>query len=390
MTDIGTILYGRLSFSRLEELAVVAHIGRMTTSFASALCSETLHRLSCSRNASIYFIESLQVDECGFWSTGMRQGRNCSLDAFNGPNRENIICETTTSPDPPLSNELEGLKSVILRLDSNINNIMNSIQENLASGSGSSDGDDDDVDSLTLISPLIDTLKLCITSLLGKENTIGSLKGVEGQLRLKSPTTGFCLLLEALFAVCNEKESSKRDAKFWAAIASLSEYFYSTKSVDFFGEKAVESSIDAVGRMSNSNVLRLSCDVLCIFSNTIHGLCDMKVNLIKSCESTSTQLLLQQIRKINYSSPVVIPNSSTKQGNYNLGFWIKIPSNYSQSSESRPAEKGSEENGRFSGIKTHILSRVPEAGEVDMTSLFKVSYCCFFQDYVYGQLIMCI
>jgi hypothetical protein len=359
VSDIGTVLFGDLSVSRLEEMAVVAHICDRNACFAAQLCSESLNLLSCSDSACFYFIDGMQIEGAG---SGMSKTKSEKEPQYGDSKHlylGGIAPRSKSQYFKEVDSNIGDINRTMLVFDENIESLIKAVKKNY---------DDDaslrDASPLLLMIPsLIDALSLGISTSLRRQNIPFN---SQHNMRLKSPASGFGIFMDIIFTICGSPTSPSRDSKFWAAMTAFGQFMAVTKSMEFVGS----DESDDLSHQSNLEILEMSSDVLYVLSRIIHGLCDMKVKLLRTCKSTQTTVLLSQIRSIDFTSPVVIPNSSTEQGNYNLGFWIKIPVGYCDSRRKTGNGTGNGETNEC--IKTHILSRVPEAGEVDMNSLFKV------------------
>lgn len=375
-SDLGTLLYGNLSVSRWEEIAVVTRVRRRSECFAADLCLEALNLLSCSPDAMLYFIDGLQADgTTGEALTSKHIVSNtsmgdmdemCVLSCHRGRGTSKLSGYKNIGPSSHID-----IKSALLDLDSAVESLIRSVDlssfvdlQRRTEAFGCREET-----SLTIIPSLLDTLRFCMNCVYTRQQE-GDIPDLN--IRLQSPMMGFRVLMDALFAVCRDEECTSRSTKFWKVLSSLNHLLNSARCIDLLGDKS-----DKPHTMSNMDMLQLCNNLMCVLSSVVHGMCDIKVNLLRSCNETNTKMLLPQIRRINYASPVVISNSSTDTGNYNLGFWIRIPSSFCESLRSDHSRWCRSNDSTLAPkkphcVKTHILSRVPEAGEVDMTSLFKV------------------
>lgn len=355
VSDVGTILFGDLSVSRLEEISVVAHICDRNTCFAAELCSEALTLLSCSESASLYFVDGLQIE-----------GLGPTMSKIKNEKDHQSISPTLVKSGDRKGEIFTGLEvnegsitQAIVALDDTVDTLVKSVKRSYCR-----DSSNEASESLLMIPSLIEALNLGIcTSLRRHSLRIGSSQ----KLQLKSPASGFAAFMDIIFSICGSPTSLERDTKFWGALAAFGQFMVASKSLGF----VCLCEGDDSKHQSDLEMLELSSDVLYVLSRVIHGLCDMKMKLLRNCKSTKTNIILPQIRPVDFSSPVVLPNSSTEQGNYNLGFWIKIPTGHCDA-QHQNAKANAETLQSQGCVKTHILSRVPEAGEVDMNSLFKV------------------
>ena len=76
------------------------------------------------------------------------------------------------------------------------------------------------------------------------------------------------------------------------------------------------------------------------------------------CKNVGVKYLSSAIKPIELSSPSIVSNVFSPQGCFSIGFWIYIPSKYIAAAKPN-AEKR----------KIHILSRIPETGDVNLVSL---------------------
>ena len=219
---------------------------------------------------------------------------------------------------------------------------------------------------LSLISQLLDTLKLSTLSILAAQRNEFLLTNP-----LQTPVSCLHFFVGMLKEIYCVTDQEKKDQYFWMILNSLTEFFQVLKPFDHICDHT-NNSIEILKNCEN---------LLGYICTSLDGLVKMKMERIKTLERTETKYLFSQIRNINYSSPIVIPNASTNSGHYTIGFWMKIPKDYYQQFSNSEQIEETNKNIIISGekdippdaIKTHILSRVPEAGEIDMTSLFRVS-----------------
>jgi len=75
------------------------------------------------------------------------------------------------------------------------------------------------------------------------------------------------------------------------------------------------------------------------------------------------QLLLGYPRALLRTSPEMVADVFTPEGNFTLGFWLYVPAD----------EQVDTQGHRLAGKRVHLLSRVPETGECNLVDLFRVS-----------------
>lgn len=212
-------------------------------------------------------------------------------------------------------------------------------------------------DLSVLSSQLVDSLKLSSLPLIAMHKS---------NVLFQSPTSAIFLFVNLFRTLLKYKDSQRRNRMFWVSLKSFSDFLSSMQPLQFC----------AIFEPTFLNHLHFLLDCLAV---TIQGLGRMKVCRIREFDSSESKFLFSQIRSVNFSSPIVIPNASTSTGDYSIGIWLKIPQTYYQQickfevtidgSSSNPS---CTHNFPPNSIKTHILSRVPEAGDIDMTSLFQV------------------
>ena len=78
------------------------------------------------------------------------------------------------------------------------------------------------------------------------------------------------------------------------------------------------------------------------------------------CKNVGVKYLSSAIKPIELSSPSILSNVFSPQGCFSIGFWLYIPSNYVALSKPNADKK-----------KIHILSRIPETGDVNLVSLLR-------------------
>lgn len=345
--DIGTLLLSDISISQLQEIALVRYLSTQCIAFAVSLTKEILRRIQSSTTAISYFVRGLLLPHI----SGFFPSPSLLLQY------QEMKIETVKSSS---SKFVKDQLAPLLGLDQLIISLLDPTKF------------DQESTHPNIISQLIDTLKLSIIPFLS------FLRSSSSPLPpLQSPLHSISLCVHLLNKSLKMKDSRHRNESFWMALSSINELFQAIKPLDL----TVDSS-------SDSAVVSHLHTLLEYLSRILIGIGKMKVDQIQKFEKSETKFLFSQIRSINFSSPMVIPNASTNTGDYTIGIWIKIPVSYyhqiSQYEHTSNVETESSVTGNLSrehslnipsnALKIHLLSRVPEAGEIDMTSLFLVNF----------------
>jgi hypothetical protein len=375
--DIGTLLLSHLSISQLQDVALVKYLSTQCVIFAISLTKEILQHLESSPTAISYFVRGLLLPHItGFFSSPS------SLLRYQEMKRQTI--ESSLSPSSSSSSDF---MSPLLGLDQLIMSLLTSTK--LVQSSPE------------LISQFIDALKLSIIPFLSLLKSSSSFPSSSSSLSLslpplQSPLHSLNLCVNLLNNILNIENFTQRNELFWmTAFTSIHEFFHTIKPLDL----TVTTTSTSTSTTTNAIVVSHLLTLMEYLSRTLHGIGQMKISQIQNFIKTETKFLFSQIRSLNFSSPLVIPNASTQTGDYTIGIWIKIPVFYYQqiiqyeenpgNVDNREKTKGKGETSRSAvtstpceeqikgenmfpsnALKTHLLSRVPEAGEIDMTSLF--------------------
>ena len=425
IADIAVFLLGNMSVSSLENICLVSHICYRSAIYGVQLCTETFSLLRDSDAALCYFSAGLELPQLKAKPIGSLYLNYSTADKnqpFLSPEwqkeqKEQQHTNATLYKLPHLKKQSQ----VICSLDNCITEIFASISkkifiDNANSTAGKANSkvtlasmtniDSLDLQPVMLFPKLIDTLQFGIRSAI-EDSTFRF-----NYLSLASPLFGLSTLMNLLQSVCSDDKAQKKDEYFWKLTNLLRQYLFAAHNLqmtinDLSDLPAVASSLPPLS--DNASLVNTergldtlkNCDHLMkIVENITSGLGDMRLAITKQCVATETKVYLPQIRVLDYSSPVIIPNTSTDFGNYSIGFWIKIPQGYNQppseqqktapvapggghsSSSSSPEEtspvsppplspRSNLQANSTQKRSTHILSRVPEAGEVDMFNLFK-------------------
>jgi hypothetical protein len=348
--DLGTLLLGTLSVNQLQEISLIKYLCSSCLTYAVTLTKNILQQIEFSDQSISYFVRGLllpHVSVSGLFSS------TTSLVRF-----QEVEISQSFQNSIDWKQQQGPFVSLVL-LDQQISSLLKSPNLSIKVAL-----------STTLISQLIDTLKLSTLPLL-------SLKKLDVFPPLQSPLHSLSLYVALFQQILEESDSLTRDRSFWSILTSISDFFHSMQPLEL-----------ATMKWTNALVVNNLQILLTYLSKTLRGLGQMKLEIIQQYEAAETKFLFSQIRSLNFSSPIVIPNASTNSGDYTVGIWLKIPvAYYQQLSQFEPCDTNPGTNPSLtttttttilsgenaiprSAMKTHILSRVPEAGETDMTSLF--------------------
>jgi hypothetical protein len=343
------MVLGNLSVNQLQEITLVRYLCSNCLAYAVTLTTKIIEQIEFSECSISYFARGLLLPHV----SGLFSLTN-SLVKFQE-------VEISKSFGNSAKWEQEGAAFLpLVLLDQQIISLLNSFDPAIKSALPT-----------TLISQLIETLKLSTLPML-------SLHKSNAFPPLQSPIHCLSLFVHLFQQLLQQADPLSREKSFWAILTSISDFFKSIKPLEL-----------ATGKWTNAPVLNNLQILLTHLSVTLRGLGKMKLLVVHQYEATETKFLFSQIRSLNFSSPIVIPNASTSSGDYTIGLWLKIPASYHQQlSQFEQVENpildpnsplasvptatvlSGENIIPPSAMKTHILSRVPEAGETDMTSLF--------------------
>lgn len=84
------------------------------------------------------------------------------------------------------------------------------------------------------------------------------------------------------------------------------------------------------------------------------------------CQAVGAQFLFPSIKPIEHTSPTILANVFTPQGNYTLGFWLYIPPRSVLFSAAVATDSKAHQT---SAVRIHLLSRMYECGDVNLIAL---------------------
>ena len=411
IADLSMVLLAETNVSVLERMCLIDHLCQRGAIYGVQICTETLSLLRDSKIALSYFAAGLEFPQFQSNSCRFNLSNICvhqkrlpiDPDSWQWPSQH-----VATINKPP---HLKKQSQVICSLDNCISEIFATISKDIFTDcppvnmqgkvafAANLNMKCMDLRSVGLFPKLIDTLRFVIRSAFEDFFHCNSLS-------LASPLLGFSTLMNLVNAVGVTKTTTlDKDQRNWSIILLLRQYVMSTyllqMTINELSETPTISVLSSVSVTDNTSLvntergietLRNCNDVINIVENMSGELGDMRFSITKQCIAADTKIYLPQIRLLEYSSPVIIPNTCTDFGNYAIGFWLRIPKGYKRNAdvqhdnqkqnveevEPKVESTGTNLSPRSnlkanSAVKqsTHILSRVPEAGDVDMFNLFR-------------------
>ena len=109
---------------------------------------------------------------------------------------------------------------------------------------------------------------------------------------------------------------------------------------------------------ANHSFLQSICGIFVPLGSMLKDQVSSFYKHLSFCKNAGLKYLSSSIKPIELSSPSIIPNVFSPQGCFAIGFWLYIPSNYCVSSAESTTNR-----------KIHILSRIPETGDINLVSL---------------------
>lgn len=362
LMNLGVALVGSVSIETLEDVAVCDYMRDLSSFCGPQLCSECISFLKGSERSLIYFLNDLNSIWNSEQSCGTLRIKNTS--SINGNAEE--FNHITISPN--LSSYYAPEKNVIDSLLSLDTTICDAIELHFVQSVDSlGESTNSSKQKWKLISQLLKTFMRCLHFVKYDNQYFSS------RVKFNAFEKGLNVIKSLLFETTGKRIVDNK--------SNIS--FGGNNSSDSFRALLSFSFLNDVNNSTNGNIQNcvfLSDDLKSsVSSNNVHNLfimleqCtniflsyfDNMYTILSNCVIKNTKLLHSYIRRIKYVSPVIIPNVFTPDGNYAIEFWMFVPSTL----HILPSNKiSNDKNAR----KVHILSRVTEAGELDLPKLFQV------------------